>query len=320
MRQQGHNLSMIHILCLNPTIDRMYFIDDFLPGNQFHGNTPSVFPGGKGMNILRVLSSLIHPLSFYAFTAGENGEIIKKEAERLGAISTFIEVEGDTRTTINIIDKKNNRETEIKEKGPFITSENTNLLLSHLTANIKEKDIIILSGSLPDGIDKDIYLQISRIAEKKGADVLLDSGGNTLKSSLGGKYLLIKPNENEIRTLFDDFSSSLSSLAEKLHKKGAENVLITKGGEGAYFFSRNKEYEIKVPKVEVVSTIGSGDSTLAGFTYALSLSLPLIDTLMSALAFGTNNAMHREVGKVEIKEVEEIRKKIEIKEVNNYDL
>ena len=101
------------------------------------------------MNILRVLSSLIHPLSFYAFTAGGNGEIIKKEAERLGAESTFIEVEGDTRTTINIIDKKNNRETEIKEKGPFITSENTNLLLSHLTANINEKDILILSGSLP---------------------------------------------------------------------------------------------------------------------------------------------------------------------------
>ena len=155
-----------------------------------------------------------------------------------------------------------------------------------------------------------------------GLRYLLKDPGSILfnwNNSLGGNYLLIKPNENEIRTLFDDFSSPLSSLAEKLHKKGAENVLITKGGEGAYFFSRDKEYEIKVPKVEVVSTIGSGDSTLAGFTYALSLSL-LLDTLMSALAFGTNNAMHREVGKVEIKEVEEIRKKIEIKEVNNYDL
>ena len=112
----SHNLCMIHILCLNPTIDRMYYIDSFLPGFQYHGNRPEIYPRGKGLNILRVLSSFIHPLSFYAFTAGDNGKIIEREAERLGAQSTFIRVEGETRTTINIMDKKSGNETEIKEK------------------------------------------------------------------------------------------------------------------------------------------------------------------------------------------------------------
>ena len=78
---------MIHILCLNPTIDRMYYIDSFLPGFQYHGNQGESYPGGKGMNILRVLSEFVSPLSFYAFTAGGNGEIIKREAERLKALS-----------------------------------------------------------------------------------------------------------------------------------------------------------------------------------------------------------------------------------------
>ena len=102
----GYNPDMIHILCLNPTIDRMYYIDSFLPGFQYHGNQGESYPGGKGMNILRVLSEFVSPLSFYAFTAGGNGEIIKREAERLKALSVFIDVQGETRTTINIMDKK----------------------------------------------------------------------------------------------------------------------------------------------------------------------------------------------------------------------
>ena len=286
---------MIHILCLNPTIDRMYYIDSFLPGFQYHGNQGESYPGGKGMNILRVLSEFVSPLSFYAFTAGGNGEIIKREAERLKALSVFIEVQGETRTTINIMDKKMGRETEIKEN-----------------------DIVILSGSLPEGMDRDAYLKISRIADKKGASVLLDTGGSLLKSSLPGKYYLIKPNENEIREFFDDYSSPLSLLSRKLQEKGAENVLVTRGGEGAYFVGREREYEIRVPKINVVSTIGSGDSTLAGFAYGLYCSLPLIDTLSLALSFGSSNALHREVGRVEKEEIEEIRRKIEIKEADTH--
>ena len=308
---------MIHILCLNPTIDRMYYIDSFLPGFQYHGNKAEIYPGGKGLNILRVLSSFIHPLSFYAFTAGDNGKIIEREAERLGAQSTFIRVEGETRTTINIMDKKSGNETEIKEKGPFIKEEDTSSLFSSLDRNIKENDIVILSGSLPDGIRKDVYREISELSERKGASTLLDTGGGLLKISLRGKYLLVKPNENEIRDLFDDYSSPLSLLSKNLLSMGADNVLITKGGDGAYFRSKDISYEIKVPKVDVVSTIGSGDSTLAGFAYGLSQNLPLSDTVSLALSFGTSNALHREVGRVEEREIEDIMKRIEIRETES---
>ena len=297
----------------------MYYIDSFLPGFQYHGNKAEVYPGGKGLNILRVLSSFIRPLSFYAFTAGDNGKIIKKEAKRLGAQSTFIEVEGETRTTINIMDKKSGNETEIKEKGPFITEKDTSALLSSLESNVKENDIVILSGSLPDGIRKDIYKEISELSKRKGASTLLDTGGGLLKTSLPGRYLLVKPNENEIRDLFDDYSSPLSLLSEKLINKGADSVLITRGGEGAYFRNKDMALDIKVPKVDVVSTIGSGDSTLAGFAYGLSQAFPLSDTVSLALSFGTSNALHREVGRVDKAEVEDIIKKIEIRG-KEYDL
>ena len=297
----------------------MYYIDSFLPGFQYHGNKAEVYPGGKGLNILRVLSSFIRPLSFYAFTAGDNGKIIKREAERLGAQSTFIEVEGETRTTINIMDKKSGNETEIKEKGPYITEKDTSALLSSLESNVKENDIVILSGSLPDGIRKDIYKEISELSKRKGASTLLDTGGDLLKTSIPGRYLLVKPNENEIRDLFDDYSSPLSLLSEKLINKGADSVLITRGGDGAYFRNKDMALDIKVPKVDVVSTIGSGDSTLAGFAYGLSQNLPLSDTVSLALSFGTSNALHREVGRVEKAEVEDIIKRIEIRG-KEYDL
>ena len=297
----------------------MYYIDSFLPGFQYHGNKAEVYPGGKGLNILRVLSSFIRPLSFYAFTAGDNGKIIKREAERLGAQSTFIEVEGETRTTINIMDKKSGNETEIKEKGPYITEKDTSALLSSLESNVKENDIVILSGSLTDGIRKDIYKEISELSKRKGASTLLDTGGDLLKTSIPGRYLLVKPNENEIRDLFDDYSSPLSLLSEKLINKGADSVLITRGGDGAYFRNKDMALDIKVPKVDVVSTIGSGDSTLAGFAYGLSQNLPLSDTVSLALSFGTSNALHREVGRVEKAEVEDIIKRIEIRG-KEYDL
>ena len=192
-------------------------------------------------------------------------------------------------------------------------------LFSSLDRNIKENDIVILSGSLPDGIRKDVYREISELSERKGASTLLDTGGGLLKISLRGKYLLVKPNENEIRDLFDDYSSPLSLLSKNLLSMGAENVLITKGGDGAYFRSKDRAYKIKVPKVDVVSTIGSGDSTLAGFAYGLSQNLPLSDTVSLALSFGTSNALHREVGRVDKAEVEEIIKRIEIRE-KEYDL
>ena len=98
---------------------------------------------------------------------------------------------------------------------------------------------------------------------------------------------------------------------------GAENVLITKGGDGAYFRSKDRAYKIKVPKVDVVSTIGSGDSTLAGFAYGLSQHLPLLETISLALSFGTSNALHREVGRVEEREIEDIMKRIEIRETES---
>ena len=113
------------------------------------------------MNILRVLSEFVSPLSFYAFTAGGNGEIIKREAERLKALSVFIEVQGETRTTINIMDRKMGRETEIKEKGPFVSQDKALYLYSILEERIKENDIVMLSGSLPHGMDRDAYLKIS---------------------------------------------------------------------------------------------------------------------------------------------------------------
>ena len=167
----SHNLSMIHILCLNPTIDRMYYINSFLPGFQYHGNKAEVYPGGKGLNILRVLSSFIRPLSFYAFTAGDNGKIIKKEAERLRAQSSFIEVEGETRTTINIMDKKSGNETEIKEKGPYITEKDTKSLIT--IKDEAKKRFILDSSIIPEGVTANDSKYLAQIDELKKQNLIL---------------------------------------------------------------------------------------------------------------------------------------------------
>ncbi|MBQ0070956.1 MAG: hypothetical protein KBS81_03740, partial [Spirochaetales bacterium] len=112
---------MIRVLCLNPTIDRNYYIDSFSTGSAFHGTRVESYAGGKGLNIVKVLRSLGDETVLYAFVGGYNGLRIENEVERLGSGARFFRHEGETRMTINIMDKVKGEETEIKESGEIVS-------------------------------------------------------------------------------------------------------------------------------------------------------------------------------------------------------
>ena len=166
---------MLHVICLNPAIDKIYRIPDFAAGEDYPGQKPEVRVGGKGVNVARVLSQLGAPVHLYGFL-GEGGDIIRKEMEKR-CVCSFFDVSGACRTTVNIIDPKSGRETVITEAGPQVGESDVRELMLELSDRIQPGDIVAASGSIIAGAPADIYAQISRICEEIGAKCALDAFG-----------------------------------------------------------------------------------------------------------------------------------------------
>ena len=309
---------MIHVLCPNPAIDKLYAIDGFAAGEDYPGQRPQVRFGGKGVNVARVLSQLGAQVHLYAFVGEESETGFRREMERRCAC-TFVPVAGACRTTVNIIDRENGRETVITEAGPQVTDGHVRAMLDMLQANIQPGDIAACSGSIIAGAPGDLYARVSRLAAGKGARCALDCNANTLPLSLeGAVYALGKPNERELCALLDKQRTQepekLAAYARLLMPPyGA--LLVSMGKEGGMLIDAQAAYLVRVPERPVVSTVGSGDATLAGALRAMELRLDAGETLRLAMACGVANAMLGEVGSVRAADVEEITKEINVSRI-----
>lgn len=263
---------MLHVICLNPAIDKIYRIPDFAAGEDYPGQKPEVRVGGKGVNVARVLSQLGAPVHLYGFL-GEGGDIIRKEMEKR-CVCSFFDVSGACRTTVNIIDPKSGRETVITEAGPQVGESDVRELLLELSDRVQPGDIVAASGSIIAGAPSDIYAQISRICEEIGARCALDCNTSALKSSLSGdvRYILGKPNERELCALLRrERTKDVHALAEMARElmPPYEMLLVSMGAEGGILVTRQEIYAAHIPPLDVVSTVGSGDAAFAGALFAL---------------------------------------------------
>ncbi|MEG1806025.1 MAG: 1-phosphofructokinase family hexose kinase, partial [Clostridia bacterium] len=280
---------MIRAVCLNPVIDKMYFVDDFTAGKLFRDVQTFEFVGGKGINIAKALSKFEATQCCYAILAGARGKKIEQTLKSLKIDCKFIEIDGETRTTTNIIDKKNSTETELLESGSLVSEEKERQVLELLRNDILENDIVICAGKGGTGMSKDIYKRIAKICESKKANCVLDASSFWLLNAFDAKYLMIKPNVREIKEFFNiDHKISERELIEYARKfldKGAENIIISRGGDGCIFINSDKILKVKIPKVDVASTIGSGDSSVAGFCFGVEKKLSIEDCLKYSMAF-----------------------------------
>lgn len=307
---------MIRVLCLNPTIDRTYFINNFKAGGLHRDNSPKIQPGGKGINVARVLAKLGEKCVLYGFIAGSAGALVQKDILSHEIQSRLIEVEGETRSTINIIDRERSLETEIKELGPHISQRETEKLIEYLTNDLSKDDIVVCSGIAGNGMQPDIYRRISSICEMKNAICFLDASGNYFTASIPGRFYFTKPNLKEFLEYVgvNDYKgeNELKTFAGSLLQKGFENLMISMGGEGAVLINRETMLKAIIPKVDVRSTIGSGDATMAGLVAGVNRGCSLEETFSLSMACGMSNAMHAEVGFVDLMDIKKLKNQIRI--------
>ncbi len=307
---------MIRAVCLNPVIDRTYHISGFTAGKLYMNNEPTVTVGGKGINAARVCKKLGAQVAVYGFIAGLNGQFALKDARTFADETYLYEVPGETRMTINIIDSSLQHETEILEKGPSGGEGDTEKLLRGLTGSIQPGDVVICSGLSIPGAPPDIYVHISALCDQAGAKCLLDTRGIDLKHALAGHYHMIKPNRQELEELidegqFDDLNSLCARAGEKLLDH-TDYLLVSLGAQGSVLLSPSVFYRAGVPVVPVVSTIGSGDSTVGGFATALSQGKPVLDAFRLAMACGVSNSMNQHVADVRTDQVALLLPQIQI--------
>lgn len=260
-------MSMIYTFTLNPSIDYIIEDSDFDAGVINRAKSEQYLPGGKGINVAQVLSALGVSTTALGFTGGFTGNELERLLCKKGISCDFVRDMGTTRINVKI---KGKEEIQINGCGPRIT-ENEMMLLFCRMERIKPGDYTIFAGSIPNGLDTDIYQKLVRVCNEKGARSIIDAEGELLMKTLEEKPFLIKPNTDEIKGIFNVKPSTFEEAAvygKKLQEMGAQNVLISMGPQGAVLCTSDGK-TLSSPSIpgKVVNTVGAGDSMVAGFVY-----------------------------------------------------
>lgn len=287
---------MIYTITLNPSIDYIVSIPQVKLGELNKMDHDLKLPGGKGINVSRILHEVGKDTVALGFLGGFTGGFISEWLTKEGVRSDFIQIQEDTRINIKL---KSEKETEINGRGPTISPEESKKLiekLSHLTPD----DTVILSGSKPPSLPDDFYLQLVELITKQGASFIIDTTGQELFATLPLNPLLVKPNKEELAELFQVSITSeedVLSYGNKLLELGAEHVIVSMAGEGALLFTKNGTYKGINPKGIVKNSVGAGDSMIAGFTGEYMQSKDPIQAFKMGIASGSATAFSDDLAK-----------------------
>lgn len=262
---------MIITVTMNPAIDKTVEIDQLLPGGLNRIRKVEYDAGGKGINVSKTIRELGGTSIATGFLGGNAGKTIQSVLDEKKIRNDFIQVDGETRTNTKVFEK-NGAVTELNEPGPVISEDQIHALLQKLEDYADDHTLFVLAGSIPAGVDRNIYAEITRLVHKKGAKVLLDADGELFRNSLEAVPDIIKPNRVELEEYagFDYRASQeeLLNLARKIRQKGIGTVAVSMGKSGAMLVKDG--YEVRCPALSVKahSTVGAGDAMVAALAYS----------------------------------------------------
>ena len=257
---------MIYTVTFNPALDYVVKVEHFTLGEVNRTAEEHIFYGGKGINVSAVLANLGHESRALGFVAGFTGEEIERGVRSLGFESDFIHVaRGMSRINVKL---KSDQESEINGMGPEITSQDVDKLFEKLE-DLKQGDVLVLSGSIPSSIDRGIYERILSSLEDRGILAVVDAEKELLLNVLKYHPFLIKPNNHELGDMFGIILKSQEEIAEyarKLQHMGAGNVLVSMAGDGTLLVTEDGQvHRMGVAEGTVKNSVGAGDSMVAGF-------------------------------------------------------
>ena len=302
---------MIYTVTFNPSLDYIVSVDKFATGKVNRTGDEKIFAGGKGVNVSIVLKNLGYENTALGYTAGFTGNEIERILQEKGISTRFKNVTtGISRINVKL---KSDEETEINGQGPAITTEDVEALYDRLDTDLKEGDILVLAGSIPDVMSQETYRNIMKRIENKNINIIVDATKDLLVNVLKYHPFLIKPNNHELGEIVGaeiNTREEACMYAKKLQEMGAKNVLVSMAGEGAVLVTETgEEYQSEPPKGKVVNSVGAGDSMVAGFIAGYLKNHSYEEAFKMGLCTGSASAFSQELATKD--EVESLMKDFE---------
>lgn len=313
---------MILTVTMNPSVDISYRLDTLNINDVNRTSEVLKTAGGKGINVARVATQLGQKTTATGLLGGHLGAYLLEQLEVDNIQHDFFKINQESRNCIAIL--HDGQQTEILESGPTISKEETDQFLTHFKQMLKSGDyqVVTISGSLPTGMDVAVYREMIQFGNDLNIPVILDTSGSNLATVLDDESIhlkAVKPNLDELSAIEDltvtnDFTVIKEVLASDRYSR-VEWVIISLGGDGAFIKHNNMYYRVRVPEIEVVNAVGSGDATVAGLALSVLNQTTDVDLIKTAMTAGVLNTLNEKTGSIEASLFEYIYNQIQITEL-----
>jgi len=281
---------VIITLTLNPTIDQTLVLNRFVAGDTLRVRSSRFDPGGKGINVSRVVRELGGESVAMGFAPGGLGRYIEQTLKAQGVECDFVRTKGETRTNITILDESRHLHTILSDPGPQTDIRYVEQLLSKLRKRLRANDWLVVAGSIPPPLAPEIYAEIINLARDQWAHTVLDADGPALAAGVAAGPQMVKGNRRELERLLgrhlDDERSTVQA-AHEVRAMAVRMAVVTRGREGAVAVCDDGSWRGQAPRVRAVSAVGSGDAFLAGVVFTLSQGGTMEQALRLGVAAGT---------------------------------
>ncbi len=315
---------MILTVTLNPAIDKILIIDAFKV-HQLHrlqpGELSMISPGGKGVNVAQLLNKLGNKVIASGFAGGHSGHMLCEAIRDAGITTNFIFTPGATRTNISIVDRQNETLTEINDFGHEIPDEDILFFVDNYERLLDRVSLIVIAGSLPQGVSPDIYKVLIKKARNRGKKVIVHTGPKYLPELMEAQPFLINPDMRSDHTIFgkevdgvDDLLEQGRSILEQC--PATDYVIFTHRLENVVAITRFKAYILRPQNMSIVNMLGYGDAYLGGFAHAYKKRRDVKDVLRYASAAGLTDVecMFKEID--DVRKIEDNLSRIKIEEID----
>lgn len=301
----------------NPALDLGGIVDNLKPNEKSYVHDETRSPGGNAINVARILTRLKKPVIATGFLGGSTGEEIKSLLDEEGVKNKFIKIKGHSRICVTVSNKADHHQTRLNFPGPYITYQEKEKIFSLLESQ-KKISLLVIGGTLPDGLRPADVLRLMRLARKQNIECVVDCPANIMRVLISGKPMLIKPNLTEFQEMTGSSAKSISGVqkvARKLLNK-VPYICISSVEGGALLVTRQNSYFGRIPKVNIKSTVGAGDSMVGAIIAQLykkntsgedilrwGLAAAAATLSHPGTAFGSSYEIHRLYNKTMIRQI-----------------
>jgi 1-phosphofructokinase family hexose kinase len=304
---------MIITVTLNPALDKTLEVPSFTPGRRHRTVDHTTMPGGKGVNVARVLKRLGQPVIATGMCGGATGTRIVEALNDESILNSFVRIREESRTNTAVLDPTTGLHTEINERGPSVSPHELELFRDKLIYLAAGASTVVFAGSLPRGVEPDAYATLIRDVKKLGVTTIIDTDGEQLRLAAKAEPDVVSPNELEAEELvgheFNDADDHAQAVVEIASLGPAEAIMTVP--DGCYAKLREESgaavvYRASITPLEAVSPIGSGDAFLAGYVASRYLGREPVDCLRYGVACGAESTQHIGAGILDASRVERL--------------